>query len=486
MKRSRKNDVAIVLFLICGVLGFLLYYQEGSMIRVFGGSTPATAKPPPLVSACTSYREYPFPKHHTGLPYLADAFASHNAQYVTFVGINRGKCSEEWKLADSFATFHDPEYHRFMCIFKSGSGSRTHVLSDFIHSPGSHDPIYLIQCKIPKQFQELILPGQDTTTLHVDLHAMEDMELPKLGQHHQRLYNSTEVDLTPAVPDIPICHPAFPAEKKLKTKQFKLVGYLPITSNYALDSRKGEENKTLWSSAHRLPEWIDYHKSQGFDHFIIYDNDKEPQGPIEQILQPYIASGLVSYRWFPLENCMSQTEHRRMDTAQIAGSLAAFHRLGFTTHYFSYHDGDEYMVPLQDGKTVAQIAEAAMERDPTLDALEWRPTVMTPCNGTKVQPGGSVLAKWKCLTDEHYADVKLILRVSSMFYFCIHYPVIAVGGRRPNAYRLNDTNEGFLAHYRPENDPGGTRRDEYSGLVLNDYHDEVHYMDHFLQQRQSV
>eukprot|EP00532_Pseudo-nitzschia_australis_P006285 CAMPEP_0168173606 /NCGR_PEP_ID=MMETSP0139_2-20121125/6000_1 /TAXON_ID=44445 /ORGANISM="Pseudo-nitzschia australis, Strain 10249 10 AB" /LENGTH=484 /DNA_ID=CAMNT_0008091581 /DNA_START=284 /DNA_END=1735 /DNA_ORIENTATION=+ len=462
-----------------------------------GGTQRTTQRTPPSVSSCTGYREYPFPEHHTGLPYLADAFASFDSKTVTFVGINRGKCEEEWKTADSFATFKEAEYHRFVCVFHTGNTAdnnnddRVYVLSAFVESTWPHDPIYLIQCQLPQQFRHLIRAGQTTTELHVDVLSMDDMEQDKegaWGNHRRRgplsansnsSGTSAVVDDLPSIPNVPVCHPAsahstHDRNKNLEPNQFELIGYLPVTSSYALDSRKGNEKSTIWSSVHRIPEWIDYHKRQGFDHFVVYDNDKEPHGPIETILKEHIDSGLVSYRWFPLVNCMSAVEDRRMDTAQIAGSMAALHRIGYATKYLSYHDGDEYFVPLSSGKsnkrkTVARMARGIFESKPSVDAIEWVPTVMAPCNGTTVKAGGSVLRKWKCLTDQHYADVKLIVRTATIFYFCIHYPTVTVTGGKPEVYRFDDKTEGYLAHYRAEDNPTGSWRDNYSGPVRNEW-----------------
>jgi len=442
-----------------------------------------------LESSCTDFRDFPSPEHHSGLPYLADAFASHDAETVTFVARNRGKCEEEWRQADSYATYRDEEYHRFVCVFHASGHENITVLSDYVLSTNPHDPVYLIRCKLPRPFRFLVTAGQTTTTLHVDLHSMEDPESEKKGRNVMRQFPSSEIGLLPRIPNIALCHPASAhttKEKDLPANAFKLIGYLPITSSYALDSRKGAENSTQWSSAHRLPEWIDWHAAQGFDHFVIYDNDREPHGPIEQILKEHIDSGLVSYRWFPIQNCMSSIENRRMDEAQISGSMAALHRVGYTAEYLSYTDGDEFLVPLEKDKTVQQIATQVFEANPSLAAIEWRPTVMAPCNGANVKAYGSILHKWQCKTDQHYADIKLIVRTSTMFYFCIHYAILTKNGDTAETIRLDDATQGYLAHFRAENDAGSTTRDSYSGVVESRWNDRVDYFDDFLAKAKAT
>lgn len=304
-----------------------------------------------------------------------------------------------------------------------------------------------------------------------------------------RQFPSSEIGMLPGIPNIALCHPASAhttKERDLPARAFGLIGYLPITSSYALDSNRGAEETTRWSSTHRLPEWIDWHAAQGFDHFVIYDNDEEPHGPIEQILKDHIASGLVSYRWFPIRNCMSSVHDRRMDEAQISGSMAALHRVGYTAEYMSYTDGDEFLVPLETNKsTVRQITARVFEANPSVSAIEWRPTVMAPCNGARVEAYGSVLGKWQCKTDRHYADVKLIVRTSTMFYFCIHYAVLTNDGDTAETVRLDDATQGYLAHFRAENDAGSTTRDSYSGVVESRWNDRVDYFDGFLANQKK-
>lgn len=429
-----------------------------------------------LTSSCREYRKYPFPDHHSGLPYLGDVFASHDLQFVNFIGIHRGACRENFREADKFgADWH--EGHRFMCVFQH----EVHVISEYVHVTQPHDMGFIIRCKIPQQFQLLV--GQYTTALHVDLHAIEDLEVNRTGPMKLRHYPSMVVTDTPALTDIPICHPT--NDNNIKPNQFNMTAFTRIKSNYPLSHFQRDANASMSSPISRLLEWIDYHKQQDFDHFIIYDNDEEPHGPIERLLQPHIQSGLVTYRWFPLEDCWvdwGDWKGYLRAEGQMVASLAALHRFSFSTKFYAHMDVDEFFVPLQESKTVLDFM---LESNSTVDAFMWKPTLMAPCNGTLVNAGGSVLEKWKCVTERHYADVKLIMRASRMLYFYIHYPVLTVDGTKPNVYKLNETTEGFLAHYRNENDAGSSWKDTYSGLVQNKFMNEVHFMDDFIRTRRE-
>ena len=46
-----------------------------------------------------------------------------------------------------------------------------------------------------------------------------------------------------------------------------------------------------------LPEWVEFHLMQGFDHFIFYDNGSTDG--LLYVMDPYIKSGIVEIRYYP-------------------------------------------------------------------------------------------------------------------------------------------------------------------------------------------
>lgn len=46
-----------------------------------------------------------------------------------------------------------------------------------------------------------------------------------------------------------------------------------------------------------IPEWIEFHLMQGFEHFILYDNNSTDGSP--EILRPYIDAGILEFRKYP-------------------------------------------------------------------------------------------------------------------------------------------------------------------------------------------
>lgn len=81
-------------------------------------------------------------------------------------------------------------------------------------------------------------------------------------------------------------------------------------------------------------EWIEWHRKKGVDKFYIYDNGSTDG--TREILEPYIASGIVEYIHFP--------GHRM----QLAAYDDCFRRHRFDTRWIAFIDLDEFIVPLED------------------------------------------------------------------------------------------------------------------------------------------
>lgn len=82
-----------------------------------------------------------------------------------------------------------------------------------------------------------------------------------------------------------------------------------------------------------LAEWIDWHHAMGVEKFYLYDNDSDDD--TRAVLEPYIASGLVEYVWFP----------------GVARQLAAyddcFERHRLDAQWIAVIDIDEFIVPMK-------------------------------------------------------------------------------------------------------------------------------------------
>ncbi|CAB9512246.1 Pfam:DUF23 [Seminavis robusta] len=414
-----------------------------------------------LSSSCTDYRSYPWPQDRSGLPYLADVFTTQEGDYVTFIGINRGGCLHKYKTSkqDDFAQ-HDSHGYRFMCMFNGNIP----VISEFVApSAKAFRYNFVFRCKVPEQVQHQVQPGQATTQLHVDLHALHDLEQPTTEQYKIQQFPSQAISDLPKIPNIPVCHPSTSTTGERGTTQtYNLTAYTRLKSSYLLNHYITFKNETV-SSNYRVKEWIAYHQTQGFDHFVIYDNDEQPHGPLESLLQPYIESGLVTYRWFPLKDCISDHPDSRRGMfspwAQAAASVAALHRMGTRTRFFASMDVDEYLV-LYNGQTVSQFMAGV---DDKYDGVEFKPTIVEYCNGDEVVDlQASPLASRKCLTEIHRSDVKLIMRPDRMLLFEVHYALLTKTWSKPKMLHVEPP-LGFLAHYRGEPPLGEFKRKYPSG-----------------------
>ena len=232
-----------------------------------------------------------------------------------------------------------------MCMFNGN----VPVISEFVApSARAFKQSYIFRCKIPQQLRGQVQPGQQVTQVHVDVHALHDLEQKTIETYHIRGFPSEVIYDLPKIPNIPVCHPATVEP----TRKYNLTAYTRLKSTFFLNHFITRKNITA-SPNYRVKEWIAYHQTQGFDHFIIYDNDEQPHGALETLLQPYIDSGLVTYRWFPLEDCFSDHKNGNRGAfvpwAQVAASLAALHRVGTRTKWLASMDVDEFFL-LNDGK----------------------------------------------------------------------------------------------------------------------------------------
>ncbi|CAB9514203.1 expressed unknown protein [Seminavis robusta] len=413
-------------------------------------------------SACTDFREYPKPDHDTGLPYLGDVFATRDLQYIVFVGLNRGICFRDYQKSGGDLFMEAP--HRFLCMFPE----HTAVISEFVAPTGDDfRNNFLFRCKIPTRFQHLVQTQNSTTTqLHIDLHALHNPEGRAKGMRKWIDFPSVEIATeTPKLSQIPICHAGFGWTSTTDKDPYNLVAYTRVQSSYLTQPDKYGQRETR-TTTHRIAEWIDYHLSEGFDHFLIYDNDETPHGPIETLTRPYVQAGLVTYRWFPLKDCTIETGVKKGKVkryGQAAGGLAAMHRLGPKgAHFFAHMDIDEFFVIFDPQTSVLQftrqmLASQSNNNNNNYDAMEFHPQVLEYCDGTTVTNGTieSVMDKKRCLTKFRYAKQKLIMRMDRMMHYQVHYALATWSWNKPKTFPVNDVlhpqnGGGFLAHFRGE------------------------------------
>lgn len=122
-------------------------------------------------------------------------------------------------------------------------------------------------------------------------------------------------------------------------------------------------------------EWIEWHRKMGVEKFYIYDN--ESTDCTKEVLSPYIASGLVDYRYWPgqkqqlpaYDNCFD--EHRT------------------ESRWIAVIDLDEFIVPIKD-KTIPEFLHR-MEKFSSVE-INW---LVYGSGGAKKRESGGVMERFR-------------------------------------------------------------------------------------------
>ena len=122
-------------------------------------------------------------------------------------------------------------------------------------------------------------------------------------------------------------------------------------------------------------EWIEWHLRQGVDHFYIYDN--ESSDGTREILQPYIDSGVVEYKYWP--------GHRR----QLAAYDDCLEHYRLASRWIAFIDLDEFIVPVKDASI-----PAFLERFEAFAAVEinW---LVYGSGGHKTKSPGTMMERFR-------------------------------------------------------------------------------------------
>lgn len=147
----------------------------------------------------------------------------------------------------------------------------------------------------------------------------------------------------------------------------------------------------LKNEALDIKEWIEYHKLIGVERFYLYDNESSDN--VRDILQPYIDSGLVVYKFISGE-CM-----------QLPAYRDAVYKYKNQTKWMAIIDLDEFIVPV--GKNNLKDFLKDYEDYPAVVA-NW---VMFDCNGFTDRPkeqDGLVIANYtRCMKNQNALESRL-------------------------------------------------------------------------------
>ena len=122
-------------------------------------------------------------------------------------------------------------------------------------------------------------------------------------------------------------------------------------------------------------EWIEWHHKQGVEKFYIYDN--ESTDCTKEVLEPYIKSGLVEYRYWPGRK------------QQLAAYDDCFERHRTEARWIAVIDLDEYIVPIKD-QTIPEFLHR-MEKFSVVE-INW---LVYGSGGAKTREPGGIMERFR-------------------------------------------------------------------------------------------
>lgn len=166
-----------------------------------------------------------------------------------------------------------------------------------------------------------------------------------------------------------------------------------------------------------IEEWVRYHLLVGADIIYIYDNESTDN--TRQILEPYISSGKVVYKYFP------------GIAMQLPAYNDALRRYKNSCKYIAFIDADEFLFPLNEGESVANIVSSILDVEPKAGglAVNWR---MFGSSFHEEKPyGGGVLENYLYRAFENGKGndcIKSVVNPRRVYRYChVHYPMYYFG-----------------------------------------------------------
>lgn len=126
-------------------------------------------------------------------------------------------------------------------------------------------------------------------------------------------------------------------------------------------------------------EWLEYHKLVGVNKFYIYDNESTDN--IKELLEPYIKSKELVYKYIP-GSCQ-----------QIKAYSDAIDRYRFDTKYMAFIDVDEFILPVNMEESLIDILDNIFAKDAHTGgvSIQW---CVYGSSGYKVKPEGLVIENY--------------------------------------------------------------------------------------------
>ena len=166
-----------------------------------------------------------------------------------------------------------------------------------------------------------------------------------------------------------------------------------------------------------IAEWAAFHKTVGFDHIFLYDNDSTDG--MQDKLKGFVDSGFVTVKKIPGQG---QQFNAYNDAVRL-------HRDEY--EWMAFIDCDEFLMPEAKGQPIASILESFIKKDNAIGgvAVNW---CVYGSSGFAKKPDGLLIENfvWRAKTNGGRGNecIKTIARSMSIQYFQHpHYPVYKSG-----------------------------------------------------------
>eukprot|EP00281_Chroomonas_sp_CCMP1168_P018844 CAMPEP_0206230584 /NCGR_PEP_ID=MMETSP0047_2-20121206/10344_1 /ASSEMBLY_ACC=CAM_ASM_000192 /TAXON_ID=195065 /ORGANISM="Chroomonas mesostigmatica_cf, Strain CCMP1168" /LENGTH=461 /DNA_ID=CAMNT_0053654031 /DNA_START=208 /DNA_END=1593 /DNA_ORIENTATION=+ len=388
-----------------------------------------------------SFQTFPDPSRTSGLPFLAEVFATDEGRSLYFVAVNKGSCLREWKGLQEFHRGWRKRGHRFLCMFPDGST----VLSDELHRREPNDTVWsnalmMIRCEVPALFRDKLRIPRAFTDFTVSLHAIDQKSLKPLGRDDT------------SYQDLPVCQGEWPAYNGTMIAPPTRKYFASLMTRLKLTYSANGVDMKISTSISDVVAWIEYHRMIGFEHFYIFDHDSEEHGVLEAGLMPFIDAGVVTYVWYPYTDCIRDHEvkpgvgpggYDQLRIGQYSCTNGALRRYAHQTEYMAHWDVDEYMV-LPQGKKIQEVVHSFGQ--PLSDAFMLEEWWYSACHDHVDNHNMLQVEKCRCAVKDS-TPAKSLMRTDRVLYFLVHRPHATLSNTVPHTVPMNQS-VAFLAHFR--------------------------------------
>lgn len=193
-----------------------------------------------------------------------------------------------------------------------------------------------------------------------------------------------------------------------------------------------------------IAEWIEYHKIIGFNHFYIYDDNSTDN--INEILKPYISSGIATYDIAVKDGDL----YTQMQTYQLAVD-----NYGLSNDYMIGLDIDEFIVLRKHCNIQEFLHNLRQQTDFSQLLIPW---MLFGTSGHKTKPNGLVIENF-LYRNRFGANGTKPIFVPIKLTGPLYYPhfIQNIAGNTVDEhgniidvpkYKYGDTNDKFIANHR--------------------------------------